>query len=64
LLLAFSLPTFDYVCSLHYGARGANRTLGEKTSLRKDFQSLESKSTCFNYQLSYQSARTKHLLFE
>jgi len=33
-----------------------------KTSLEKIFQSLESKSTCFNYWLSYRSARRKHLL--
>jgi len=33
LLLALSLPTFEYVCSLHYGARGANRILGAKISV-------------------------------
>jgi len=33
-------------------------------SLEKDFQSFEFKSTCFNFQLPYQSARRKHLLFK
>jgi len=33
-------------------------------SLEKDFQSLESKLTCFNYRLSYQSAQKNHLSFK
>jgi len=33
-------------------------------NLEKDFQSFEFKSTCLNYQLSYQSTQRKHLLLE
>ena len=34
---SLSLPTTKYVYSLHYGARGANHTLGGKDGLRKGF---------------------------
>jgi len=46
LLLALSLPTFEYICSLHYGARGPNRTLGAKMSVELRLSNHSIQITC------------------
>jgi len=38
--------------------------LGATMSLKKDFQLLDPKLTCFNYRLSYQTTWRKHLSFK